>query len=160
MAPLPSSASGRVSDVPAKSVITGVAFAEDITTPIEVTEPATWGWWSGSSINIIRADSKAAAYVAARRVAGRRKTTVQIYANTGGGWTQVDVVPAPDRELCEWWPDGDGPATGRDGEYCPNEAVWSVGRAENWHLCESCAALPRFKPLRRRIHLAGGNANA
>lgn len=111
--------------MPAKPVITGIAFAADITAPTEVTEPATWGWWSGSSINIIRADSKAAAYAAARRAAGRRKTTVQIYANTGGGWTQVDVMPAPPRGLCEWWPDGDGPATGRDGEYCPNEAAWS-----------------------------------
>jgi hypothetical protein len=28
---------------------------------------------------------------------------------------------------------------------CKNEAVVSLGKRGEWHLCESCAALPRFK---------------
>lgn len=32
---------------------------------------------------------------------------------------------------------------------CPNEAVICVGKNPSWHLCESCAALPRFKRFRR-----------
>jgi len=34
------------------------------------------------------------------------------------------------------------------------EATISVGTGKNnWHLCASCAALPRFKRLRRRVPL-------
>lgn len=56
-------------------------------------------------------------------------------------------------ELCEWWPVGDRSATGRPGERCPNPATLSVGTKNNWHVCDSCAALPRFKRLRRRVPL-------
>jgi hypothetical protein len=60
-------------------------------------------------------------------------------------------------ELCEWNPQANAPATEvREGNKvlersgCPNEAILSVGLKENWHLCRSCAALPRFnRPLRR-----------
>jgi len=54
-------------------------------------------------------------------------------------------------ELCEWWPDGDGPATGRPGEQCERESTLIVGTGHNlWHLCDECSALPRFNRLRRR----------
>jgi hypothetical protein len=56
-------------------------------------------------------------------------------------------------ERCEWWPAEDQPATGVPGEACPNLATLSVGAGNNWHLCDSCAALPRFRRLRRRISL-------
>ena len=36
---------------------------------------------------------------------------------------------------------------------CPNEATVSVGERKNWHLCESCAALPEFRRFRRRRNL-------
>ena len=54
-------------------------------------------------------------------------------------------------ELCDWDPKRDIPAWGDDG--CKNPAVWSVGVKENWHLCETCAALPQFKKFRNRILL-------
>jgi hypothetical protein len=37
---------------------------------------------------------------------------------------------------------------------CPNEATLSVGSGKNnWHLCESCAAMPEFRRYRRRVPL-------
>jgi hypothetical protein len=53
-------------------------------------------------------------------------------------------------ELCEWNPTKNEPATGFDG--CENEAVIRAGTSvpNNWHLCEACAALPRFKRLKKR----------
>jgi hypothetical protein len=59
-------------------------------------------------------------------------------------------------ELCEWDPERSMPACEVGGKYysgCKNEANQSVGRAENWHLCDSCAALPRFKKFRYRVRL-------
>lgn len=52
---------------------------------------------------------------------------------------------------CEWDPAGNRPAP-----HGPThaEATLSVGTGtNNWHLCASCAALPRFKRLRRRVAL-------
>lgn len=66
--------------------------------------------------------------------------------------------------LCEWNPERDEPAVTlnehsffgpTEHQGCPNEATVSIGRNGRWHLCESCAVLPRFerfrvrKPLRR-----------
>lgn len=50
---------------------------------------------------------------------------------------------------CEWDPDGDVPAlAGRDSHA---EATLSVGvRPFNWHLCETCAKMPRFDGLKVR----------
>lgn len=57
---------------------------------------------------------------------------------------------------CEWNPTLDEPAVlwglQRDTD-CPNEATLAVGRTDVHHLCDSCAALPRFarrskRPLR------------
>jgi hypothetical protein len=65
--------------------------------------------------------------------------------------TQEDIL-----ELCEWNPLRDEPAAEQrlNGETlrwgCDNLATLSVGLSNNWHLCESCAALPRFMRLRRR----------
>jgi hypothetical protein len=60
--------------------------------------------------------------------------------------------------LCEWNPAANKPATeiignpkSRDG--CSREASLSVGGKKNWHLCEHCAMLPRFKRLRKRVPL-------
>lgn len=132
-----------------RNIITGVSFARDITEPVEVTDPdARWGWFN-TGLNVRPASSKEDAYATARRIANKRQTSVQIYANTGDGWRQVDVVAKPDRELCWWWPERDAPATGVDGQGCNNTAVLSIGARENWHLCESCAALPRFRRMRR-----------
>lgn len=49
------------------------------------------------------------------------------------------------REQCEYAPSVErGRYEGADPEACPNEATLSVGTKDNWHLCASCAALPRF----------------
>jgi hypothetical protein len=54
-------------------------------------------------------------------------------------------------ERCEWDPVRDSAAEEADG--CPNEATLSVGADGNWHLCESCAALPEFDCFRKRVPL-------
>lgn len=55
-------------------------------------------------------------------------------------------------ELCEWNPRRDCAALVGDG--CQNEATLSVGRGkDNWHLCESCANLPRFARKKHRVPL-------
>lgn len=64
-------------------------------------------------------------------------------------------------EICEWWPEQDRPAEEVPGrpdsrKGCPNETAWSVGVAKNWHLCDSCAALPRFARMRSRKPLPDG----
>jgi hypothetical protein len=60
-------------------------------------------------------------------------------------------------EDCEWNPLRDEPATEQKSTNqrwgCARPAMWSVGRVENWHLCDECAKLPRFKRLRRRVRL-------
>ena len=59
----------------------------------------------------------------------------------------------PDR--CDWNPKYDCPASSdpqAEGD-CENLATLSVGRAENWHLCDSCAARPFFNRLRSRVPL-------
>ena len=59
------------------------------------------------------------------------------------------------RDTCEWDPGREAPAT-HFGP-CYNEAVWSVGANGEWHLCHSCAALPRFKRFRKRTGI-GANS--
>lgn len=64
-------------------------------------------------------------------------------------------------ERCEWNPEANSPAEaehwrriGVRSPGCANPAVWSVGAGtNNWHLCESCAALPRFKRYRSRVRI-------
>ena len=56
-------------------------------------------------------------------------------------------------EVCEWNPTLQKPAvTGNEPTDCKNEARVSIGAkaSDNWHLCESCAALPAFKKYRHR----------
>lgn len=57
-------------------------------------------------------------------------------------------------EGCEWDPARNSPAVVHrsTGEAfgCPNDAVWSVGQKNNWHLCDHCAGLPRFKRMTYR----------
>lgn len=59
---------------------------------------------------------------------------------------------------CDWDPEHDDLAYS-DGAGCPNEAVWSVGSKTNYHLCDSCARLPRFKAFRKRVYIGGTVAN-
>lgn len=51
---------------------------------------------------------------------------------------------------CEWNPKASVAAIEppADGD-CPNVATVSLGNGE-WHLCASCAGLPRFRRFRRR----------
>jgi len=52
---------------------------------------------------------------------------------------------------CEWAPIADRASFGGDDAYaCPNQAELSVGSDGRWHLCSSCAALPRFSRFRSR----------
>lgn len=51
-------------------------------------------------------------------------------------------------ENCEWNPVEDRAATNEDKPHGP--ATWSVGNMHNWHLCDTCAALPRFRRMTRR----------
>lgn len=60
-------------------------------------------------------------------------------------------------ERCEWNPRFNEPSSEPQAPGdCENNAAVCVGRSPTWHLCESCAALPRFKrfrvrqPLKRR----------
>ena len=52
---------------------------------------------------------------------------------------------APD--ACEWNPRADLPAAAGDEPHA--DATVSLGDGD-WHLCASCAALPRFKHFRVR----------
>jgi len=54
---------------------------------------------------------------------------------------------------CEWDPMLGEPA--KVGRGCPNKAALSVGAHGEWHLCRSCAALPRFKRYKVRKPLPG-----
>ena len=65
-------------------------------------------------------------------------------------------------DSCEWDPITQTPANNEHG--CPNVATVSLGSGRKnpkmgeyicWHLCESCAALPRFKRFRKRGKLKG-----
>lgn len=47
---------------------------------------------------------------------------------------------------CEWDPQNDCEATVANG--CQSQATVSLGRGK-WHLCDSCAGLPRFRRYRR-----------
>lgn len=70
--------------------------------------------------------------------------------------------------LCEWDPDRGGPALTwpcsglRTG--CSNEAVVALGHNGAWHVCATCAELPRFRRLRvgrvlgRRVELRRDSA--
>jgi len=57
-------------------------------------------------------------------------------------------------ERCEWnprfhEPSSEPPAPGD----CQNVAMLCVGRSPSWHVCESCAAEPRFRRYRVRVPL-------
>jgi len=60
-------------------------------------------------------------------------------------------VRAPS-SACEWNPVTSEPA--KEGDVPHAAAVVSVGADGRWHLCESCAALPKFKRLRVRRPVA------
>ncbi len=68
-------------------------------------------------------------------------------------------------ERCEWAPTADRPALvcesdGAPWEHnCPNAATEVVGARECWHLCASCAALPRFKRM-KKVHRGERGPNA
>ena len=50
---------------------------------------------------------------------------------------------------CEWDPDHDGPALIIVSRF-HGDALWSVGACGQWHLCDACAQLPRFRRYRVR----------
>lgn len=140
-----------------RSVITGVTAAANVESPVPVVEnpdfPTRWGYF-GNGLSVTPCSGRDGAYCAADRLANRTRRSVQIYADTGRGWDQVDVVQPPlPVEMCEWWPERDEPASGRPGESCVNPAEWSVGVSTNWHLCGSCAAHLRFKRMTIRKRL-------
>ena len=61
-------------------------------------------------------------------------------------------------ELCEWNPekntDAVSLADGTGYEGCGKEATVSVGSGmNNYHLCDSCAELPRFNRFKKRSTL-------
>jgi len=51
-------------------------------------------------------------------------------------------------EACEWDPDTGEAAVVGGG--CKNPATVVLGAVGEWHLCESCAALPVFKRFKVR----------
>lgn len=60
--------------------------------------------------------------------------------------------------MCEWDPERDAPAEMRIDEWderghAPATVVVGSGR-NNWHLCASCADLPRFRRFRARTPIA------
>ncbi|WP_033338894.1 hypothetical protein [Catenuloplanes japonicus] len=126
----------------------GISFAKDIAESVAAPDNTTWGTFAGG-LNVVRATSKTAAYATAWQAANRRRTTVQIYAVIGRGWTQVDVVQPTGTELCEWSPGTQMRATGDQAQDCLAPAQLSVGRRENWHLCGACADLPKFRRMNR-----------
>ena len=140
-----------------RNVIAGVSFPTSMPTPADIEDnPNTvWGWFSARHhLSVRTAADRNAAYAAAFRAANRSRNSAHVYANTGTGWEQVETVPAPAVELCEWWPAQDAPATGAPGEGCGNRAVLSVGTSTNWHLCDDCRKLPRFRRLSVRGYLS------
>jgi hypothetical protein len=50
--------------------------------------------------------------------------------------------------VCEWDPEENAPGYVGDAHNAPADVV--VGSNGEWHLCSSCAALPRFKRYRKR----------
>jgi hypothetical protein len=139
--------------------ITGVTVTPEIIKAVPVVQnpdhPTTWGWFTAARhLSVRPSASREMAYAIAWQAANRERSNVRIYANTGDGWDQVDIVEPGEFEVCEWWPDRNQRAGAR-GESCPREAVVSVGKATNWHLCEPCAALPRFTRLARYGWLPG-----
>lgn len=139
-----------------RPIITGVRFPADLTTPVDtISDSAKWGWFSNrvGPLSVTACADRDTCYRKAGRIANRSRGSVQIYANTGDGWRQVDTVQPPKVELCEWWPAVDGSATGASGEGCGKPAAMSVGVSTNWHLCESCRALPAFRRLSVRGHI-------
>ncbi len=69
-------------------------------------------------------------------------------------------------EHCEWDPENDAlavmacPQLHLPAQGCTNEATVSLGTGrKNIHLCESCAALPRFKRFRRRVGIGSARSS-
>jgi hypothetical protein len=58
-------------------------------------------------------------------------------------------------EICEFNPILNEAATGKHPDDCKNEAVWSVGRKNNYHVCDSCVKLPYFRRYRRKVRITG-----
>lgn len=58
------------------------------------------------------------------------------------------------KAACEWNPVFNILSTEplEEGD-CPNEATWRVGHDGQYHLCDSCAALPFFKRYKSRARL-------
>jgi hypothetical protein len=60
---------------------------------------------------------------------------------------------------CEWSPLRSAPAYDDDAHFLTTKAVWSVGGKPNFHLCEACVTLPRFRRMKKtrlRAEMANG----
>lgn len=60
-------------------------------------------------------------------------------------------IATPRLEECEWDPTRGEPALAREPSHAWSEV--SLGAKGEWHVCRSCAALPRFKRFRVRKDL-------
>jgi hypothetical protein len=72
------------------------------------------------------------------------RTTIE---SNGSRWH--GQAPAPGPDPCEFDPAKNGMATRASG--CPNQAEIIVGAGGRWRVCSSCAALPYFDILRKRV---------
>ena len=54
---------------------------------------------------------------------------------------------------CEYDPDTESTAYEGDAHNASTRSAWIVGAHGKWRLCESCAALPTFARLRRRVRV-------
>jgi hypothetical protein len=70
------------------------------------------------------------------------------------GYTGNTVIFSP----CDWNPKAKQRARSHE-DSCPNEATVCVGAKGQWHLCEECAALPRFNRFRSRRELRCEDTN-
>jgi hypothetical protein len=61
-------------------------------------------------------------------------------------------------EHCDWDPERDARAV-VDGPGCKREATVSLGNNPNWHLCEECSRLPRFKRFRKRTPIGSARGS-
>lgn len=90
-----------------------------------------------------------------RLTAQRVHVELETVTPSGRTWDAAAFRWQDPTEQCEWWPEKAGPALAGEGG-CSNSATLTVGSAGTWHLCTSCADLPRFKRMKRRIRATGG----
>jgi hypothetical protein len=63
------------------------------------------------------------------------------------------AAPEKPFERCEWNPTRNRLTWSNEND-CPNRATVCLGHNPSYHLCDSCASLPRFKRYRKRTSLS------